>query len=81
MNLKKIFNLSRKTKMMLSGGINRKGQAYIYAGIKDKSGLSTGASFGTKGKQLYGSYNRSGNQVRIMKNLTTGRIKSRLRWK
>lgn len=79
MNLKKVFKVGR-SKFMLSGGVNRKG-VYVYAGAKDKSGLSAGASVGTKGKQVYGSYNKGSNQARVMKNLTTGKIKPRLRWK
>jgi hypothetical protein len=78
--MKKIFKIGR-AKLMLSGGFGKGGHIYGYAGIKDQTGLSLGTSIGTKGNQTYASYNKNGSQLRIMKNLTTGIIKPRLKLK
>ena len=75
---RKFFKLG-KLKSMIAGGVSRKGDLYLYAGIKSKSGLSTGASIGTKGKQVYGSINKKGNQARVKSNLTTGNTSLRLK--
>lgn len=59
-----------KSGIMVSGGLGRHGP-YVYAGVKTKKGLSAGASIGTKGRQVYGSYNKKRRQVRIKHNLDT----------
>ena len=63
---------------MLSGGFGRH-DPYIYAGIKTRKGYSAGASVGTKGRQVYGSYNKKRRQIRIRHNLDTKSISFRLR--
>lgn len=73
----KIGNL----KTMIAGGISKKAQPYVYAGVKSKKGLSAGASVGTKGKQVYASANNGKNQLRIKHNLTSGTTQLRLKKK
>jgi len=78
MKIKKVFNLGSGIKLMLSGGVNKKG-AYGYGGIKHKSGFSAGTSIGTKGHQNYLSYHQGRSQIRVMKNTTTGKIKPKIK--
>lgn len=65
----KKFNHKNGFKSLVSGGLGKKGP-YIYTGIKTKSGVSFGASFGTEGKQGYASYNPKKWQVRVKHNFT-----------
>jgi len=75
---RKFFKIG-KLKTMIAGGISRKGHPYVYAGVKSKKGLSTGASIGTKGKQVYASANNGKNQLRIKHNLTFGNTSLRIK--
>ncbi len=75
---RKFFKIG-KLKTMIAGGISRKAQPYVYAGAKSKTGLSAGASIGTRGKQLYTSYNKRRYQVRVKYNLTTQTTTPRIR--
>ena len=71
--MRSTFRIRRKfgrNKVMLSGGLGRSGP-YIYMGIKNKKGYSVGASIGTKGRRVYGSYNKKRGQIRIRHNLDT----------
>jgi hypothetical protein len=77
---RKIFKLG-KLKVMIAGGISRKGQLYAYSGFKTKKGYSAGASIGTRGKQIYASANKRQNQARIKHNLTSGATQLRLKKK
>lgn len=77
---RKFFKLG-KLKTMVAGGISRKGQLYVYVGVKSKKGLSAGASIGTKGKQVYASANKGKSQARIKHNLTFGNTTIRIKSK
>jgi len=75
---RKFFKIGRKIKFMVAGGLGKSGP-YIYTGVKSKKGLSTGASIGTKGKQVYASANNGKNQLRIKHNLTFGNTSLRIK--
>ena len=75
---RKFFKLG-KLKTMIAGGVSKKGHPYVYAGVKSKTGLSVGASVGTKGRQVYASVNKRQNQVRIKHNLTNATTQLRLK--
>lgn len=76
---RKIFNLGRRMKLMLSGGLSKKGKVFGYAGVKDKSGFYGGTSIGTKGYQGYRGYSKGKTKARLIKNFTTGQIKPKLK--
>ena len=61
--IKKFFKLGNGLRGMLAVGLGKKGP-YVYGGVKHTpSGLSTGASIGSQGRNIYGSVNKRGAQV------------------
>lgn len=80
--MKRIFTKRFRTgkiKSLVSGGFGKKGP-YAYMGIKTRKGYSAGASVGSKGKQVYVSSNKEGNQIRIKHNLTTNKPSLRIKF-
>lgn len=70
-----------KLKLMIAGGISRKGKPYIYAGLKNKAGISAGASVGSREKELHASYNKKRSQIGVRHNLTSNKTSPKLKYK
>ena len=68
-------------KLMLAGGISRTGSPHIYTGLKDKAGVSVGASIGGRGKEVHVSHNKNNNQIGFKHNLDSGKTTPKLKYK
>ena len=79
---RKFFKIGRKFRLLIAGGLSKRGEPYAYTGIKHKkSGISLGASVGSRGKEVYVSKTKKKWQTGLKYNLNSSKITPKIKIK